>query len=198
MADQKISQMTNASALTGSEVMPLVQNGGNVKATTAAVAALSVNSPRVYAIMTVNTAVAANTWTKIVFDSVNGTFDSVPTFISGTNAVQNSNGTFKPGQTGTYFVIYYLRGNSIASTKEIVARIMRYPNADGTGTGVFQGGYMEKYSSGEASITITGFGVVQISDTNQTIGIEAQHDDTGSKNFIGGNTGGYFSISKLI
>jgi len=155
------------------------------------------NSPRVYAIQASATAVASSTWTKLALNTADGTTGSVPTFIEGTSAVLNSNGTFKPGETGKYFVIYYARTTSIASTKEIAGRVMRYPNSDGSGTGVFQGGYVESFSAGETSTTITGFAVVNITSTSQTIGIEVQHSDTGSKNFVGGNTGGYLSIIKL-
>lgn len=41
MADQKISAMPNAATLTGSELVPLVQSGANVKATIGAIRALS-------------------------------------------------------------------------------------------------------------------------------------------------------------
>ena len=41
MADQKISAMTAASALTGAELVPLVQSGVNVKSTVSALAAFA-------------------------------------------------------------------------------------------------------------------------------------------------------------
>lgn len=44
MADEKISQMPDASALDGSELVPVVQGGANVKTTTAAIAALAPGS----------------------------------------------------------------------------------------------------------------------------------------------------------
>ena len=41
MADQKISAMPNAATLTGAELVPLVQSGGNVKSTLSGLAAFS-------------------------------------------------------------------------------------------------------------------------------------------------------------
>lgn len=202
MANTKISQMSNASALTGTESVPIVQSGSNVKTTTQAIANLAVggggsNSPRVYAIMSANTSVASATFTKLAFNTVDGTTQSVPTFVTGASAAQNSNGTFKPGETGTYFVIVHIVASAIASGKSISAKVMRYPNADGSGTGVFQGEWVDMFSSGQSLTVLRISSMVQITTTSQTIGIEVSHDDTGSKNFSGGNTGCYLSIMKL-
>jgi hypothetical protein len=197
MADQKISQMTNASALTGAEVVPLVQNGSNVKTTIAAISALSANNPRVYAIMSANTSVASGTFTKLAFNIVDGTTESGATFVVGASAAQNSNGTFKPGETGTYFLTCFMRCASLASGKSISAKVMRYPNADGSGTGVSQG-WIDSFSSGQPVTIANISAMVQITDANQSIGVEVVHNDTGSKNFGGGNTGCYLMAFKMV
>lgn len=60
MADQKISAMPNATALTGTESVPLVQSGANVKSTPNAINALVTNHGSFYSLndqtATVNTA----------------------------------------------------------------------------------------------------------------------------------------------
>ncbi len=65
MADQKISAMPNSTALTGSELIPLVQSGANVKSTPDAINALVTNHGSFYSLndqtATVNTATAVLT-----------------------------------------------------------------------------------------------------------------------------------------
>ena len=63
MADQKISAMPNASALTGTEQVPLVQSGANVKSTPDAINALVTNHGSFYSLN--DQSVVANTATVI-------------------------------------------------------------------------------------------------------------------------------------
>lgn len=63
MADQKISAMPNSAALTGSEYVPLVQSGANVKSTPNAINALVTNHGSFYSL--VDQSVVANTATVV-------------------------------------------------------------------------------------------------------------------------------------
>lgn len=67
MADQKISAMPNAAALTGTEQIPLVQGGANVKTTVATLNGFTTN--RIALIRTTSLTLAADTATAISFDT---------------------------------------------------------------------------------------------------------------------------------
>ena len=67
MADQKISAMPNAAALTGTEQIPLVQGGANVKTTVATLNGFTTN--RIALIRTTSLTLVADTATAISFDT---------------------------------------------------------------------------------------------------------------------------------
>ena len=67
MADQKISAMPNASALDGTEQIPLVQSGANVKTTVATLNAFTTN--RIALLRTTSLTLVADTATAISFDT---------------------------------------------------------------------------------------------------------------------------------
>lgn len=67
MADQKISAMSAASALDGTELVPLVQGGVNVRSTVALVNAFTTN--RIALIRTSSLSLTANTESIITFDT---------------------------------------------------------------------------------------------------------------------------------
>lgn len=93
MADQKISAMPSASALDGTEVVPLVQGGANVKATLSAIGA--VQSNRIALLdSTTQTVAAAATPTVVTFDTT--------AFSQNVSLVDNSKITFA---VGGYYVL---------------------------------------------------------------------------------------------
>jgi len=67
MADQKISAMPNASALTGDELVPIVQSGANVKTTLSGFNGFTTN--RIALIRTTTLTLVADTATAISFDT---------------------------------------------------------------------------------------------------------------------------------
>lgn len=66
MADQKISAMPNATALTGTESVPLVQSGANVKSTPNAINALVTNHGSFYSLN--DQTATANTATPVLVE----------------------------------------------------------------------------------------------------------------------------------
>lgn len=67
MADQKISAMSNASALDGTELVPLVQGGANVKATVATLNAFTTN--RIALLSSETQTATADTATLVTFNN---------------------------------------------------------------------------------------------------------------------------------
>jgi hypothetical protein len=88
MADQKISAMPNATALTGTEQVPLVQSGANVKSTPSAINALVTNHGSFYSLN--DQVVVANTATVVTTEFT--------AFAQEISCVDDSKFTFnKPG-----------------------------------------------------------------------------------------------------
>lgn len=88
MADQKISAMPNAAALTGTEQVPLVQSGANVKSTPNAINALVTNHGSFYSLN--DQSVVANTATVVTTENT--------AFAQEISCVDDSKFTFnKPG-----------------------------------------------------------------------------------------------------
>lgn len=92
MADQKISAMPNAAALTGTETIPLVQSGANVKATLNTITDFVRDSYAAFADYTDQIAALANTAYAITFDTTD--------YSSGISLVAGSRIT--ASQTGVY------------------------------------------------------------------------------------------------
>lgn len=67
MADQKISAMSNASALDGTELVPLVQSGANVKTTVATLNAFTTN--RIALLSSETQTATADTATLVTFNN---------------------------------------------------------------------------------------------------------------------------------
>ncbi len=84
MADQKISAMPSAAALTGAELVPLVQGGANVKTSLSTIGSYVQN--RISLVSTTTQNVVANTATVVTFDSVG--------FSQGITLVNDSDITF--------------------------------------------------------------------------------------------------------
>ena len=69
MADQKISAMPNAATLTGAELVPLVQSGGNVKATLSALTTFTYGANAAFEDFTTQNLVSANTPAIVTFNT---------------------------------------------------------------------------------------------------------------------------------
>lgn len=88
MADQKISAMPDSAALTGSELIPLVQSGANVKSTPDAINALVTNHGSFYSMN--DQSALANTATAVLIENTG--------FAQGVSVVDDSKITFaNPG-----------------------------------------------------------------------------------------------------
>lgn len=98
MADLKISQLPAAAALTGSELIELVQSGGNVKSTAAAVAGSSPATPA-----SVLSPVSTELWVFGVANGNSGTFPVMTGPGAGITGQLNlgANGAGASGRSGT-------------------------------------------------------------------------------------------------
>lgn len=90
MADQKISAMSNASALDGTELVPLVQSGANVKATVATLNAFTTN--RIALLSSETQTAVADTATLVTFN--NTAFSQNISIANGTDITFAKAGAF--------------------------------------------------------------------------------------------------------
>lgn len=91
MADTKISAMTNASALTGAEFVPLVQSGANVKSTLSTMSAFSRGNAGAFS-STVTQTGSVSSGTPFTFNSTD--FAGGVTLASGSRLTVPVSGTY--------------------------------------------------------------------------------------------------------
>ena len=114
MADQKISAMPNATALTGAEIIPLVQSGANVKSTPDAINALVTNHGSFYSLND-QTAVV-NTATPVQVE--------LTAFAQEVSVVNDTDITFaKPGVYNLQFSLQLANANTQISTSSFWIRL---------------------------------------------------------------------------
>lgn len=114
MADQKISAMPNASALTGTEQVPLVQSGANVKSTPDAINALVTNHGSFYSLN--DQSVVANTATVITTEHT--------AFAQEISCVDDSKFTFnKPGVYNLQFSLQLANSSTQIQTASFWVRL---------------------------------------------------------------------------
>jgi len=103
LADQKISAMPAAAALTGAELVPLVQSGANVRSTVSNVGAFYTN--RIGLLSSTTQTALANTATVITFDTV--------AFSQNISLVDGSKVTFANGGTFMLNVVLQMENSSV-------------------------------------------------------------------------------------
>lgn len=123
MADQKISAMPNSTALTGTELVPLVQSGANVKSTPNAINALVTNHGFFYSMN--DQTVTANTATAVLIENTG--------FAQEMSVVDDSKITFaKPGTYNLQFSFQLTNIDSQIHTASFWIRLngSNYPNSN--------------------------------------------------------------------
>lgn len=100
MADQKISAMPNAAALTGTETIPLVQSGANVKATLNTITDFVRDSYAAFSDFTDQTAALANTAYAITFDTTD--YSSGITLVAGSRITASETGVYDLQWSGQF------------------------------------------------------------------------------------------------
>lgn len=103
MADQKISAMPAAAALTGAELVPLVQSGANVRSTVSNVGAFYTN--RIALLSSTTQTALADTATVITYDTV--------AFSQNISLVDGSKVTFANGGTFMLNVVLQMENSSV-------------------------------------------------------------------------------------
>ena len=123
MADQKISAMPNATALTGTEQVPLVQSGANVKSTPDAINALVTNHGSFYSL--VDQTALVNTATAVQTEHT--------AFAQEISVVNDTDFTFnKPGVYNLQFSIQLANADTQIHTASFWVRLngSDYPNSN--------------------------------------------------------------------
>lgn len=114
MADQKISAMPNATALTGAELVPLIQGGANVKSTPNAINALVTNHGSFYSLN--DQTATANTATPVQIEQT--------AFAQEVSIVNDTDITFaKPGVYNLQFSLQLANANTQISTSSFWIRL---------------------------------------------------------------------------
>jgi len=103
LADQKISAMPAAAALTGAELVPLVQSGANVRSTVSNVGAFYTN--RIALLSSTTQTALADTATVITYDTV--------AFSQNISLVDGSKVTFANGGTFMLNVVLQMENSSV-------------------------------------------------------------------------------------
>lgn len=140
MADKKISQLTAAAALTGTETLPIVQAGSTVKTTTQDIANLAAAPPLPFTLLSNSIAISGGSVASIVLK--NTTTEPIISYLIGGASnewliVNPASGIFTSNQTfGTSLVVLTSTGVIYGVPNRINSDNFIFAFYDNTGTAV--------------------------------------------------------------